>query len=447
MQTKRKILGIVTSTVVSTLLVATAVFAVTTISTNIDTGGNLIVGETAAITGNTTISGTLGVTGATTLTGALTANGNVTLGDAATDVVTITGAIVSPLTLKQTAANYTLQWSNPAAARTLTIPDPLGNDTFVFLAATQTLTNKTLTAPRIGTSILDSNGEVLFGLTATASAVNYLGYANAATDSNPAFSATGTGTNIGLNLVMKETGVLTVSTTTANADTLSLLPAAGGTATFAGTITSADLTANKTWTFPNTTGNIAIIDGTLAVATGKTATINNTLTLAGTDGTTMTFPALSGTVVTSADTGTVTSTIIADGTIATVDIADANVTTAKIADAAITQPKVKTKTAVALGDAAATLTATQMIDSGIFTITPTLARILTTDTAANLVAGMPGYQVGSWFRFTIVNTAAYDVTLAAGTGVTLVGKTVINNVSGTWLARFDSSTAVTIYRE
>ena len=51
----------------------------------------------------------------------------------------------------------------------------------VTLTGTQTLTNKTLTAPKIGTSILDTNGNELFLLTATSSAVNQLTYANAAT--------------------------------------------------------------------------------------------------------------------------------------------------------------------------------------------------------------------------------------------------------------------------
>jgi hypothetical protein len=78
----------------------------------------------------------------------------------------------------------------------------------VTLTGTQTLTNKTLTAPKIGTSILDTNGNELFLLTATASAVNELTYANAATGNNPAFTATGGDTNIGLNLVPKGTGVL-----------------------------------------------------------------------------------------------------------------------------------------------------------------------------------------------------------------------------------------------
>lgn len=44
------------------------------------------------------------------------------------------------------------------------------------------------------------------------------------------------------------------------------------------------------------TGNVALIQGTLNVLTGKTTTINNSLTLTGTDATTMTFPATNGTI-------------------------------------------------------------------------------------------------------------------------------------------------------
>lgn len=46
--------------------------------------------------------------------------------------------------LNQATANYTVNWNDPGAARTLTIPDPGGNDSFVFLAATQTLSGKTI---------------------------------------------------------------------------------------------------------------------------------------------------------------------------------------------------------------------------------------------------------------------------------------------------------------
>ena len=142
----------------------------------------------------------------------------------------------------------------------------------------------------------------------------------------------------------------------------------------------------------------------------------------------------------------VTAAKLAANAVETTKILDANVTTAKLADAGVTPPKTKTKAVVALADADATLTAAQMIDSGIFTITPTVARTLTTDTAANLVAAMSGYQVGTWFDIVIVCLAAFDVTLGGGVGVSIVGNAVVNNASGTWRARFDSASAVTIYR-
>ena len=76
----------------------------------------------------------------------------------------------------------------------------------VTTTGTQTLTNKTLTSPKIGTSILDTNGNELFLLTATSSAVNELTYANAATGNNPSFTASGGDTNISINLVPKGSG-------------------------------------------------------------------------------------------------------------------------------------------------------------------------------------------------------------------------------------------------
>ena len=142
----------------------------------------------------------------------------------------------------------------------------------------------------------------------------------------------------------------------------------------------------------------------------------------------------------------ITTDRLVDLAVTTPKLATEAVTTAKLADAGVTPPKTKTKTVVALADAAATLTAAQMIDSGIFTITPTIARALTTDTAANIVAAMAGYQVGTWLDIVIVCLAAFDVTLGGGTGVTIVGSAVVNNASGTWRARIDSASAVTLYR-
>jgi hypothetical protein len=87
-----------------------------------------------------------------------------------------------------------------------TLPSGTG-DGDVTLTGTETLTNKTLTAPKIGTSILDTNGNELFLLTATGSAVNELTYANAATGNGPTFTASGE-TNVDININPKGTGAL-----------------------------------------------------------------------------------------------------------------------------------------------------------------------------------------------------------------------------------------------
>lgn len=73
---------------------------------------------------------------------------------------------------------------------------------------TATLSNKTLTEPKFasGGFIADANGNQLLIFTTTASAVNEVTLANAATAGSPALSATGGDTNISINLVPKGTG-------------------------------------------------------------------------------------------------------------------------------------------------------------------------------------------------------------------------------------------------
>ena len=79
----------------------------------------------------------------------------------------------------------------------------------VTLTGTETLTNKTLTSPKIGTSILDTNGAELALLTATVSAVNEFTIANADAGNGPTLSSTGTSdSNIDINLNPKGSGVL-----------------------------------------------------------------------------------------------------------------------------------------------------------------------------------------------------------------------------------------------
>ena len=81
----------------------------------------------------------------------------------------------------------------------------------VTLAGTQTLTNKTLTSPAIGTSILDTGGNELALLTATGSAVNEFTIANASASNVPTLSATGSSdANIDINITPKGSGKISL---------------------------------------------------------------------------------------------------------------------------------------------------------------------------------------------------------------------------------------------
>lgn len=79
------------------------------------------------------------------------------------------------------------------------------------LAGAETLSNKTLTAPKFASAgeIDDANGNELIKFSATvASAVNEVTITNAATGNKPTITATGDDTNITLNLVAKGSGTV-----------------------------------------------------------------------------------------------------------------------------------------------------------------------------------------------------------------------------------------------
>jgi hypothetical protein len=73
------------------------------------------------------------------------------------------------------------------------------------VSSTDTLTNKTLSAPRVDI-IDDINGMAILGLYETASAVNYLGIHNRTTTNEPYISANGTDADINIGLVPKGDG-------------------------------------------------------------------------------------------------------------------------------------------------------------------------------------------------------------------------------------------------
>jgi hypothetical protein len=83
-------------------------------------------------------------------------------------------------------------------------------------AATATLTNKTLTSPRIN-QILDTSGNVALNFNLRASAVNYVTVDEAATGAVPGLIASGADANISLALRPKGTGNITLTSSDATA--------------------------------------------------------------------------------------------------------------------------------------------------------------------------------------------------------------------------------------
>lgn len=83
----------------------------------------------------------------------------------------------------------------------------------VTTTGTQTLSNKTLTAPKFanGGFIADNNGNEQIKFATTASAVNEVTVTNAATGSGPTIAASGGDTNIDLNLTGKGTGTVKIN--------------------------------------------------------------------------------------------------------------------------------------------------------------------------------------------------------------------------------------------
>ena len=148
---------------------------------------------------------TLGEANEVTLTGTETLT-NKTLTDPKLSPTATTAGKVEFLEGTNNGTNK-LTLIGPAATADVTLNLPAASDTLVGKATTDTLTNKTLTSPTIGTKIADTNGNELLLLTATGSAVNEFTLANASTGNGPTLSATGE-TNVGININPKGTGVL-----------------------------------------------------------------------------------------------------------------------------------------------------------------------------------------------------------------------------------------------
>jgi len=204
-------------------------------TTTVNTGGTgytastLVVGTLEGTVGTATQGSitALGTLVSLTVTGAGVFNGNVDLGNATSDTITATGRFDSDLVPSSDDARDLgtsgLEWQDLYLDGTANIDiltadaGTVGGSDIVTLAATQTLTNKTLTATKIASNgfIADANGAEQLIFVTTSSAVNELTITNGATGNSASITASGE-TNTGIILKGKGTSGVTITNATAN---------------------------------------------------------------------------------------------------------------------------------------------------------------------------------------------------------------------------------------
>lgn len=184
---------------------------------NFSTGGAFTTGSTFSTTGTFATGGNFSTANTFSTTGTFSSGGNFSTGSTFSTTGTFssggnfsTGGTFSTTGAFSTAAAFTTSGANALTLTTtgstnVTLPT---TGTLATLAGTETFTNKTLTTPRIGTSLNDTNGNEVIRTPATASAINDITVTNAAIGNAPAITATGDDTNINLRLAGKGTGRL-----------------------------------------------------------------------------------------------------------------------------------------------------------------------------------------------------------------------------------------------
>ncbi len=262
------------------------------------------ISQAIAGSGTTGFSKTDGGTGSVVatrvieFTGALTGSRIVTFPVLTENFYLIKNTTTNAETLQLKAASgsgATVTWATDDKGWKLVYFDGVSTNTGVYdvgfgdgdvtLTGTQTLTNKTLTSPKIGTNILDTGGNEVINITATGSAVNEFTIANAATGNAPTLSATGE-TNVGINIKPKGTGETVFGTgaaaatlTTSGAHDLVLDTNSG---TNSGSITITDAADGAISLTPNGLGRVTLGAGSIqnlvekatVSATAATGTIN-----------------------------------------------------------------------------------------------------------------------------------------------------------------------------
>ena len=155
------------------------------------------------------------------LTGTITGNQVVTVPDGIEKIWTIYNNTTGAFTVQfktVSGTGYTFATTDKSTRIFYSNGTNIVDPGFVNTTGTDTLTNKTLTSPTLTTPIIanagyiqDANLNEYIKFTQTANASNEVTLANAATGTNPNFTASGSDTNVGINFTPKGTGRITVN--------------------------------------------------------------------------------------------------------------------------------------------------------------------------------------------------------------------------------------------
>jgi hypothetical protein len=306
-----------------------------------------------------------------------------------TDAVTSVNGQVGTVVLTQADISGTVPTSRTITAGTgLTGGGDLSADrtfaidsTVATLTGTQTLTNKTLTSPKVN-EILDANGNEVLGLLSTASATDYVGIKNGIGVGVPLhISSEGSSTNIGLHIQPKGSGLVTISDGTDFNKGIRFR--SSGSAASAITLLDAVSTAGHVITLPDAT-TVLVGRGTTDTLTNKSISgSTNTLSNIGNS-------SLTNSAITINGTSTSLGGSISVGTVTSVDLT--------------------ASTGISVSGGPIT-------GSGSITVTNTAP-----DQTVVLTAGTGISTSGTYPSFTVTNTAPdQTVAIASGTGISVSG--------------------------
>jgi hypothetical protein len=306
-----------------------------------------------------------------------------------TDAVTSVNGQVGTVVLTQADISGTVPTTRTITAGTgLTGGGDLSADrtfaidsTVATLTGTQTLTNKTLTSPKVN-EILDANGNEVLGLLSTASATDYVGIKNGIGVGVPLhISSEGSSTNIGLHIQPKGSGLVTISDGTDFNKGIRFR--SSGSAASAITLLDAVATAGRVVTLPDATTTLVGRDTTDTLTNKSISGSTNTLSNIGN-------ASLTNSAITINGTSTSLGGSISVGTVTSVDLT--------------------ASTGISVSGGPIT-------GSGSITVTNTAP-----DQTVVLTAGTGISTSGTYPSFTVTNTAPdQTVAISSGTGISVSG--------------------------